>query len=314
MKVSVLNARELGHAERQLWSRIQHSDPSYASPCLSPHFTCAASTRRDDIFIGILETANRPVGFFPFVRNQGNCAEASKQRMADYEGVIVRMDAEWTAEDLLRGCGLSGWEFEALIGSHAQLQPYRHKIHSSPILDLSNGFERYKIDLRSRGSGLLKKLDRQREALERAHGPIRFEPHVAADSALRWLMCCKSQHYLRTGFPDHFATPWVAAFAECVHSTQEPDFAGTLSVLYAGGQIVAAHLGARSRSVWHCWLPCYDRRFSKFSPGSLLLIEMARRAEALGMRYIDLSQGVEAYKLRFMNGSVVIAAGSIALH
>src|SRR5204863_4610170 len=106
-------------------------------------------------------------------------------------------------------------------------------------------------------------------------------------------------------------TPWIAAVVERVRGTQDADFAGLLSVLYSGDQIVAAHLGARSRSVWHYWLPCYDRRLAKYSPGSLLLIEMAKSAESIGMRYIDLGQGLEEYKLRFMNGSIGIAAGSI---
>ena len=313
MRVTVISAREVGDSERQLWSRIQASDPCYASPCLAPQFTCAISETREDIYVGVLEEANRTTGFFPFQRNSLGGAAASKQRMADYEAVIVRTDAEWTAEELLRGCGLVGWEFETLIASQAQLRPYHRETFASPILDLSRGFEAYKNDIRESGSRLLNKLEWQRRALEREHGPVRYESHAADVASLEWLMRCKSAQYRRTGLPDHFATRWIASVVERVHATQDPDFAGRLSVLYAGDQIVAAHLGARSRSVWHYWLPCYDRRLAKYSPGSLLLIEMAKSAESIGMRYIDLGQGLESYKLRFMNGSIGIAAGSIVL-
>ncbi len=268
---------------------------------------------RDDIFVGVLEEANRTTGFFPFHRNSIGGAAASKQRMADYEAVIVRTDAEWTAEELLRGCGLVGWEFETLIASQAQLRPYHRETFTSPILDLSGGFEAYQEDIRGSGSRLLNKLAWQRRALERDHGPVRYEPHVADAAALEWLMRCKSAQYRRTGFTDHFATPRMAAVVKRVHGTQDPDFAGRLSVLYAGDQIVAAHLGARSRSVWHYWLPCYERRLATYSPGSLLLIEMAKSAESVGIRYIDLGQGLEEYKRRFMNGAIGIAAGSIVL-
>jgi len=311
--VTVISAREVGDSEREQWSRIQASDPSYASPCLAPQFTCAIAAKRDDIFVGVLEEASRITGFFPFQRTSLGGASPSKRRMADYEAVIVRADVEWSAEALLRGCGLVGWEFETLIASQAQLQPYHRETSTSPILDLRRGFEAYESDIRGTGSRLLKKLHWQRRALEREHGPVRYEPHVADVAALHWLMRCKSAQYRRTGVRDHFATPRIAAVVERVHGTQDTDFAGSLSVLYAGDEMVAGHLGARSPSVWHYWFPSYDRRFAKYSPGSLLLIEMAKSAESIGMRYIDLGQGLEEYKLRFMNGSVAIAAGSIVL-
>jgi CelD/BcsL family acetyltransferase involved in cellulose biosynthesis len=84
-----------------------------------------------------------------------------------------------------------------------------------------------------------------------------------------------------------------------------------LSLLYAGKQLVAGHLGMRSRTVWHYWFPAYDRQFAKFSPGLILLLKMAQEAEELGLRCIDLGTGLTLYKRRLMNAAVSVAEGSV---
>jgi len=311
MKVTVVTPRELGAGEVRRWSEIQRSDDVYASPCLSPYFTRAIAAKRDDIFVAVLEDGNRTVGFFPFQRNARGEANAGKQRMADYEAVVVDGDAEWTAVELLRGCGLAAWNYEAMIGGQRQFSAYHREVTRSAIVDLREGFEAYAKSVRRRGSRLWKRLNGQRKAMERQYGPMRYEHQATAPEGLAWLKEYKSAHYLRTGKPDHFQTPWVAAMVDQVYRTQEADFAGTLSLLYAGERIVAGHLGTRTRTVWHYWLPCYDRGMARYSPGSLLLMEMAKAAE--GIRYLDLGGGSEEYKQRFCNGWIAMAAGSVVV-
>ena len=89
------------------------------------------------------------------------------------------------------------------------------------------------------------------------------------------------------------------------------DFAGMLSALYAGEKVVALHMGMRSRCTWHYWFPCYDRDFARYSPGHVLLLEMTRSAEALGIASIDLGPGVGTYKERFSTASKTVAGGVI---
>ena len=84
-----------------------------------------------------------------------------------------------------------------------------------------------------------------------------------------------------------------------------------LSVLFAGERPVAAHLGMRSRTAWHYRLPTYDRDFAKYSPGLILLLEMAAQAPALGIRMIDLGKGSALYKQRLMSGAVPLIEGVV---
>lgn len=295
MKVRVVRPDELGADELRRWEEIQAADPAYASPVLSPQFTLAAGAALDNVFVGVLDD-----GFFPFQRMANGEAAPGRFRMADYEGVVACPEAEWSAADLLRGCGLSGWEFESLIVANRPFHPYHRETYGSPVLDLRGGFEAYKGSLRGRRR---KQLASQRRALECDHGPLRFELHNPTRQAFEWWRLQKAAKYRRMGFPVAFEKPWVNAMLERI--------VGTLSLLWAGEQMVAGHFGMRSSTAWHYWFPAYDREFARYSPGSLLLLEMARAAPAVGIRYIDLGRGDEDYKTRFATARVPIARGHI---
>ena len=99
-----------------------------------------------------------------------------------------------------------------------------------------------------------------------------------------------------------------------IHATDTAHFCGTLSLLYAGDQMVAGHFGMRAGTVWHYWFPAYDPDYAKYSPGFLLLLKMVQAASGLGVTTIDLGQGMTFYKERLKNGCVPIAEGSVEQH
>lgn len=86
-----------------------------------------------------------------------------------------------------------------------------------------------------------------------------------------------------------------------------------LSVLYAGDQVAALHLGMRSRSIWHYWFPSYNQQLKNYSPGLIPLLKMAESAESLGLQAIDLGKGGEKYKQQAMNHAVPLIEGTAEL-
>ncbi|HKP73414.1 MAG TPA: GNAT family N-acetyltransferase [Pyrinomonadaceae bacterium] len=314
MDIEVIGGNELTAGQQQLWSRLQRADESLASPYFSAQFTRAVAAVRDDLFVGVLKDGGETVGFFPFQRDETRAGRPAGDRFSDYHGIIAREPGDWTAEDLLDGCGLVRWDFKHLIASQRLFQKYHSRQTASPALDLSQGYEAYAEAQRRGGSQLIKKIETCRRKFEREVGALRFESHVADGEVLRELVEGKSAQLTRTGKEDSFSWGWTRRLLELIHATQEEDFAGMLSVLCAGDEVVAAHMGMRSRSVWHYWFPCYSRKFSRYSPGLILLLEMARSAESLGVRLIDLGRGDDLYKRRFMNAATTIAEGAVALH
>ncbi len=93
--------------------------------------------------------------------------------------------------------------------------------------------------------------------------------------------------------------------------TQTADFAGVCSVLRAGGRILAAHAGMRSRHVLHWWFPSYDVQFHKYSPGMVLLFRMAAAATGAGISTIDLGKGDEPYKQTLANAATELGEGFV---
>ena len=69
----------------------------------------------------------------------------------------------------------------------------------------------------------------------------------------------------------------------------------------------------RTATTWHWWFPTYDVAVDKYSPGLLLLLEMARRASMKGVTRIDLGFGDARYKRAFANFATTLYVGSIEI-
>lgn len=313
MKVIAISGRELTAEDVRLWSELQDAAPDLASPYFSAEFTFAAAAVRDDVYVGLLRDGGRVVGFFPFQRDESGVGLAVGGKLSDYQGVVAHAGADWAAEELMRGCGLIRWEFKHLLVSQRPLQKYHASRDVSPAVDLSMGYETYARELRRGGSRVLGKVESSRRRLEREVGELRYMAHTTEPEVFESLIRCKSAQYRRTGMPDIFTQPWVVPLLRRIYETRSDGFAGMLSALYAGGELVAAHMGMRSRTVWHYWFPCFRREFARYSPGLILLVEMLRSAESLGLRLLDFGRGDNPYKRRFMNTVIPIAQGVVTL-
>ena len=101
----------------------------------------------------------------------------------------------------------------------------------------------------------------------------------------------------------------------CLHSndwTQDANIISSDRLLK--NELIAAHMGMRSHSIWHYWFPAYNPRFSKYSPGLILLLKMAESAASLGLSRIDLGRGDEQYKSRLASGVITVSRGSVHTH
>ena len=266
MRVRVIRGRELSDQETLAWSQFQQADGTLGSPYFCPQFTQAVAAVRDDVFVGIMEEAERVVGFFPFQKGRLRIGRPVGGHLSDCHGVIADLRAQWDARDLIRQCGLSTWDFDHLVASQQAFVPHHRATAESPYLDLSEGYESYAAARRETGSEQIKKTGNLRRRLEREVGALRFEAHEGNSEALRTLLAWKSKQYVESGLPDVFAVKWTVSLLERLLQIQGAQFSGMLSTLYANGRLMAAHMGMRSQHVWHYWFPSYDLEFQKYSP------------------------------------------------
>jgi CelD/BcsL family acetyltransferase involved in cellulose biosynthesis len=309
--VSVIPAGELSDELVGRWSQLQLADPNLASAFFRPEFTQVVAASRGRVFVAVLEHAGGIAGFFPFQRNAWGIGAPVGGSMSDYHGLIAEPSLPLDPLRLLRGCGLRMWSFNHLVASQPAFAAYQEGHSTSPFLDLSRGFAEYRAEKSSAGSKVISQADRKTRKLAREVGALSFQFDEADPAALRRLIQWKSAQYRRTGAPDIFATRWKADLVERIATMRGPEFAGVLSTLRADGQLIAAHLGIRSRTALHWWFPAYDGDFGQFSPGLVLLMQLAANAEQSGVRTLDLGRGDDPYKMRLMSGSVPLAEGAV---
>ena len=305
MVIRVLDARQLPAAVVDEWAGRRRAEPTLAGPFFAPEFTRVVAAARDDVRVAVLGDE----GLFPFQRGRLGVGLPVGSRLSDHHGLVADPGLAVDVHALLRACRLSAWEFDGLTAAQRALAPHHSALRTSPTIELGEGWAAYAESRSAAGSTILADGARKARRLERRAGPLRFEAHAPDPRLLELLVRWKSAQYDRTGAVDIFRYPWVVDVVRRLHASEGDDFAGMLSVLYAGDDPVALHLGPRSASVWHWWLPAYDPAHGKDSPGTILLERMARAAPDLGLTTIDLGKGDALYKSRFANGGVELATG-----
>ena len=240
MNVDVVPAESLSADQIDRWKSIQESDPAFASPFLSPHFTRIVATARDDVHVAVLEEGGRVVAS-SLQRGRFGAGRPAGWKISDYQGgVAEQRDVEYEA--LVRACGLKTWEFDHVIAAHWRRRPWRGAGRSR-LIDPSRGFDAYVRERRDAGVHLFRDAAQGEEAGARAwrasvRGGLGQDP-----DAFRTLMRWKRRQDVRKGAADVVARPWVEHSLELAYGRREPDFAGILSLLFAGDRVVAAGWG-----------------------------------------------------------------------
>jgi CelD/BcsL family acetyltransferase involved in cellulose biosynthesis len=96
-----------------------------------------------------------------------------------------------------------------------------------------------------------------------------------------------------------------APFARDIFAGERVGSARThVSVLEAGGTILAAHLGFVDAERFYYWVPAYNPDFQADSPGQLLIYELVRRAVDARVPVFDMLRGDYRYKWRLTDKAV----------
>ncbi len=308
-----MKVAELRPEDWAAWEDILRSREDLSSPFFHPGFTQAVANSRRDIDVVILRNGSAAVGFFPFQRGRGNTACAVAGRIHEFQGVIVRPEVSWDPAELLRSAGLRAWHFDHLPVSQTPLEPYLWRKEESVFMDLSEGYETYRATVKERGSSL-SQVERKGRKLAREVGPLRFEFHSTHESAFQSFLDWKTAQHNRSGYISVLHVDWINTLLNQLRTLPpEHDFGGQFSTLYAGDRLVAVHMGLRSRAALHIWFPTYNMEFEKYSPGLILLLEMAQAAAQGGLQRVDFGRTGERYKANFKTGSVCTAEGAVDL-
>ncbi|MGK5556457.1 GNAT family N-acetyltransferase [Actinomadura kijaniata] len=312
MRVSVVRPRDLGEAELTAWRKMQDDLPHLANPFMSAGYARAVDEVIDGARVAVLHDGPDLVGFFPYELHGRRTAAAVGGWLSLGQGLVHVPDLELDARALLRACGLAAWEFGTVLPGQPWFEPYVTKRLDSAVISLAGGFDGYCGSLREKGSKVVKQTRYKERKLGREAGEVTFAFDVRDEGSLALVRRWKSGQYRAMGRADRFSRPWVVELVDRLHDTHTDRFAGTLSMLYAGGRPVAGHFGLRSDHTLVTWFPVYDPEFSRYSPGLILHLHMAEQAAALGVREIDMGPSVGwRYKQELQNHAFPVAEGVV---
>jgi CelD/BcsL family acetyltransferase involved in cellulose biosynthesis len=308
--VQVLRPRELRDDHWIAWANLQAITPHFDSAFYAPDLAWLVSTVRDDVEVAVMSDAGEPVGFFPFLRSPAGMARPVAGRLTEFQGPITRPGLEWDLADLIERLHLQAWYFDHLPPAQLGYVAHRWSTIDSPYADLTRGFEAYDAELRQRGQTIAQ-VRRKERKLAREVGPVRFEMHTLDQRAFDFLLTWKSDQYERTHRLQIFKYPWTVRLLDAVRCHRSDRFRGVLSALYAGDELAAVHLGIRTSQVLHVWFPTYTRRLEQYSTGLILLLHLAERAAADGIRRMDFGTGDERYKQQLKSGDIPLLVGGV---
>jgi CelD/BcsL family acetyltransferase involved in cellulose biosynthesis len=297
VNVRIVEASALPASERARWSELQRAEPLYRSPFFCPEFTLAVARVRE-VRVAIVEDAGSVAGFLPFETGRVRRGRPVGRPFSDYHGPVLDDAAVIDVRELVRACGLATWSFDHLPAGIAAFAPHVWSRGTSPYLDLSDGYEAAGSEIRG--------AQRKARKLAREVGPLRFTADSDDPDLLAQTIAWKRGQYAATGVRDVLAD--AADRALLGHAARET---GMLSVLHAGDQVAAVHLGLRAGGVLHSWFPAYNPELHRYSPGLVLLLELAEAAPALGIRELDFGKGEARYKLALATGTIPLQEGCV---
>jgi len=310
LKVDVLRPDELDEELSSLWSSFQSQSREWENPFFHPAFTRAVAAVRDDVRIAVLQERGQPAGFFPFQQSKSRGRPVGHP-VSDAHDVIHRPGLRFDVMKLLRQSGLRCWSFDHLPASQRNFLPYRLASAESPVMNLEGGWDAYVRKQKKRSSKVLGSTLKKGRKIGRNVGELRLEYHTSDSAVFEALLAWKAKQQRETGAREVLREPWIVELLDRIRETREGTFRGMLSALYAGDEIIAAHLGMQNAGMLHMWFQAYNREFNKYSPGLVMLTSLGALCEEEGFTRVDLGKGPETYKKSFQSEAIPLMEGSV---
>jgi CelD/BcsL family acetyltransferase involved in cellulose biosynthesis len=311
VQISVMRPRELSSHDVARWQALQHQSAAFGHPCLCPEFAIAVDAFRPHARVALLTDGPHTVGFFPFEQRRFGVGVPIGTSLSSCQAVVHAPGLEWSWPELVRGCGLSSWEFDCLIESQRPSHA-PSTFSASAITDLSGGFCSFQEQLQAKAPRFCKNLARGQRRLEEEVGTYRVVVDSRDGGDLRTLMRWKSDQYRRTGWIDSFDRPWMVGLVESLFSDRNEHFSGQLSVSFAHDTPLAASFYLRSGPMLAGIFSAYDPDFARRSPGLIHHLRTFEASAECGVRTVDLGKGSEQYKEALKTADRFVSEGMVA--
>ncbi len=310
-KITICKPEELGEADRNRWSSAQSAQPVWNSPFLHPEFARIVARRREDVRVLIAEDhlANR--AWFAFHRLKNGLARPVGAPVSDHQGMVSEPGFIEDVTEVLFEAGIGALPFSSWSSPTKEFLTFATHNEDSHILDLSSGPDQYFAEQQQQHHKYFKKMRQRARGVIRDYANAEFRFDIQDQELLERLFQWKHDQHARTHSLDVLHIPWVKALLENAYASTDPGFRAVLFGYKIGGEWAAAELGLLAGGVYHSWIAAYDEKYSRASPGLLLLHGVIEQADKLGIKQIDLGRGHSHYKKYYASSLLPLHAGCL---
>ncbi len=303
MPIDLVPALKLTANDVEAWIRLQGDGP-LASPFLSPMWAQAAARAggpdAEQAKVAIVREDGAPTAFLA-ARVGRFTAMPVGAPMCDYQALVGAPGARFDEGRIVRALGVQRLDFNSLLLEAPGFAGCVRGRAVSHVIDLRQGYEAYAAGRVAAGTDILKDSAKKRRKLEREQGEVVFTAESASVADFEQLTAWKRAQYASTGQTDVLARRWPATLLRSLFESTDPTFRGALFTLHAGGRLAAAHFALCTRRIAHAWFIAHDEGLQRYSPGVVLIADVARWAADRGMAELDLGPGDYRFKLSLAN-------------
>lgn len=313
MQIDVVRPRDLSGEDIAAWVALQ-GHGVLRTPFLSPHWARAVEASggpdAERALVAVVRDDGVAKGFLP-VRAGRITGLPVGAPLCDYQGMVASDDIAIEPRRMVAALGLQRIDFTGLLAEAPALSGIVRGRCVSHVLDLAGGFDAYAAGRQSAGTDILKDCAKKRRKMEREVGEVVFTAESASLPDFEALVAWKQAQYAETGQTDVLARSWTLRLLRSLWEARDPDLRGVLFTLHAGGKLAAAHYALVTPSVAHAWFIAHDCDLQRYSPGVILITEVARWAAGKGLAELDLGPGDYRFKISLANRQRAVGHGYV---
>ncbi len=313
MKWSTQAIGDLTTERLNQWSKLISENPRYESPFFSSDFVRCVHRVNPNIEVAFGDEGNDLAAVFPFERIKGDVAGAVGRDLADYQGIVLGTNVELDPIKMMLELGIERWHFDHLFPATGAMSSWCWTTWDSPQINLHGGAQEYLDELRRKTSNLNRNFVACRRRLENHHGTVRVI-HSQDSEDLKQLLLWKARQYESTRRSHPFRDPWVIEFLNQALESESSDFKARMTVLKAGDRTIAIDLYFDSAHVGHLLAASYHPDYAKYSPGMMCKLASIESHLHSHISKIDFGKGLEPFKRRLCNDSVLLGEGCVDLN
>ena len=311
MKYELYRPQEMSAAQWQDYATLRDARSIYDDPFFDPDFARLVGEVRDDTRIGFASDRNGVFAIWALHIRPGNWARPIGAPFSDWNGPILAEDTELSAQEILAGFDISGMTTQG-FKPDAFIKTENLQRVGANLSDLSRGWDTFIADQRSVWPKHFKKMRRVRRNVERDFPGWQFNTDDQRPERFNRVLDLKQQQFVRTGYHNVLDNAWARALFDRLRSFEGPRLRSRLLTLNFDDQLAAGEFNLQSDSVLHGWITAFDQKFSKYSPGNVLIEEVLKKMPDDDLTVYDSGPGLDHYKRHYTNIQAPIDLGVIA--